>query len=192
MSDFIETETLEKCINYLQSFEQDAGKSESGTYIAMCRQGLQGMLDNIEKYSGGIQAATYIRDCFMANLRDLAHIAELDGSYHNAGRVGSLNDLCFAMVEEIAVLVRERYLREGCKGLSPNEKSLMDYFEGSGMWFMGDSTMVSDYYYVKLPVAVLDGMLHKLESSTESVQADESTGRFKESQSKPERKHSSV
>lgn len=176
MPEFVDTGTLVKCINYLQAFEQGGAASEFDS-VALCRQGLQGIFSNLGSYSNKIQSATFIHDCFRKNLSSLESLADADVSAEKTDTAASLNDLCFAMIEEMAVLMRERYLREGGKDLSVSEKAVTDYFESSGNWYIGDTTMVSEYYFVKLPVTVIDGMLHNFaDSSNQSVSSKDGVG----------------
>ncbi len=60
----------------------------------------------------------------------------------------------FAMVESLALVMRETALRTGTPPTQA-ETALLKYFEESGNWSPKDKTLVSDYYYREIPAALL-------------------------------------
>ncbi len=65
-----------------------------------------------------------------------------------------LHDWIFSTFEAAAVLTREVMLRNGEN--RPPQAEVIDYFVNSGHWLPGDSTLVAEYFYRKLP-ALLGG-----------------------------------
>ena len=61
----------------------------------------------------------------------------------------ALHDWIFNAFEAAAVLTREVMLRNG-ENL-PSQAGVINYFVSSGHWLPGDSTLVAEYFYHKLP-----------------------------------------
>ena len=60
-----------------------------------------------------------------------------------------LHDWIFNTFEAAAILTREVMLRNGEN--RPSQAGVIDYFVNSGHWLPGDSTLVAEYFYHKLP-----------------------------------------
>ena len=60
-----------------------------------------------------------------------------------------LHDWIFNAFEAAVILTREVMLRNGEN--RPSQAEVMDYFVNSGHWLPGDSTLVAEYFYRKLP-----------------------------------------
>ncbi len=65
------------------------------------------------------------------------------------------HDEAFALVESMVVIVREMHLRMGAGDVSDVHGDLMSFFEARCQWRADDDTLVSDYYYRRVPIAVL-------------------------------------
>lgn len=61
-----------------------------------------------------------------------------------------LHDRVFALLECMAVIAKERSLSKKQQAL-PAQAALMRYFESCGQWSRDDGTLVSDYYYSRIP-----------------------------------------
>ena len=61
----------------------------------------------------------------------------------------TLHDWIFNAFEAAAILAREVMLRNGEN--RPFQTEVLDYFVNSGHWLPGDSTLVAEYFYHKLP-----------------------------------------
>ena len=65
-----------------------------------------------------------------------------------------LHDRAFALLECMAVITKERSLNKRKTKILPAQAALMRYFESSGQWSRDDGTLVSDYYYTKIPASL--------------------------------------
>ncbi|MDL2313432.1 hypothetical protein LJC36_00455 [Desulfovibrio sp. OttesenSCG-928-C14] len=124
--------------------------------IKAVASGLTAILSAPDLYEVRFEACRAFASSFE---RNLARLRVLLASEDACAQEVELEDLCFLMVEELAVILREKYLRSGCAGQSPQEKKLAEYFETRGHWRYGDSTLVSSLYYLELPVAALARLL---------------------------------
>ena len=91
------------------------------------------------------ESAVAISVPFLTELR--AAMASLD-HFKTATR-HALHDWVFNTFEAAAVLMREVMLRNGEN--RPFQAEVVDYFTNSGHWLPGDSTLVAEYFYHKLP-----------------------------------------
>lgn len=69
----------------------------------------------------------------------------------------ALHDWVFSLFESLAILMREETLRN--QKVRPAQKKVMHYFMKSGHWLPGDSTLVAEYFYRKLPGLLEDSVL---------------------------------
>ncbi len=101
----------------------------------LCRNGLIELRTNIYEYDAHVQAAAFFRDELLMLLTGKAN-----------------DDVVFALIEDLAVIMREKALR--CPMATSGEKRIFEYFEQSGNWEIEDGTLVSMFYYVYIPAAV--------------------------------------
>lgn len=103
--------------------------------LELCREGLIELKTNADSYDRQIQIAAFFREELLTLL---------------AGDIS--DDVIFSLIEDLAVLMRERSLRR-CT-VTPCEKKIFEYFEQSGNWEIGDGTLVSMFYYVHVPASI--------------------------------------
>lgn len=130
----------------------------------LCCQGIKAIRDKLDSYTENIVTAGCFSQFFAENINCVASCLPELQVEDSRGHAARLDDIVFALTEEMAVLMREHCLRTGFAGLSNDERLLMDFFETSGHWFLGDGTMVSEYYYVTLPTRVISDMVRGLEN----------------------------
>lgn len=147
------SEALVQCINQLDVLLQDNNSREMDEGWPVLLRALKGISAKWDGYAGNITVAECFLGFFSENVRQLAIC--LDDKSGRGGILDCLCDVMFALTEDAAVLMREYALRTGYTGMNQDELDFMDYFDASGRWFLGDGTMVSEYYYVRVPVRVI-------------------------------------
>ena len=78
------------------------------------------------------------------------------------------HDRAFMLMEALALVMREAILREGTQQTRPVQEAILRYFEESGHW-QWDETLVADYYYIRIPIAVMHKLTSLLTSLGEGV-----------------------
>lgn len=68
-----------------------------------------------------------------------------------------LHDLAFELVECFAVIAKENSLNGSARDATAAQAEVMRYFEESGEWSPNDGTLVTQYYYLRIPDAKLSG-----------------------------------
>ena len=106
---------------------------------------LSAILSDMGERFGVYKSAARIGVPFLNELR--AAMASLDQL--RTAPMLALHDWAFNVFEAAAVLTREVMLRNG-ENL-PSQVGAINYFVNSGHWLPGDSTLVADYFYRKLP-----------------------------------------
>lgn len=102
---------------------------------------LSDMGERFDVYESAVKICTP----FLNELR--VAMASLD-QFEAASRL-ALHDWVFSAFEAAVVLTREVMLRTGES--RPSQAGAIDYFMNSGHWLPGDSTLVAEYFYHKLP-----------------------------------------
>lgn len=94
---------------------------------------------------------------FINELSGLVHTLKTARASHVKGFsfFGEVQHRAFALVEDMALFMREKKLRSGGRRQHPTEERIMAYFENSGNWPANNGEMVTDAYYSLIPVAVL-------------------------------------
>lgn len=145
---------LELCVKSLEEAVSKVKGSGHEKGLAICIDGLKSMLTCLHDYDNTIIKARLFCDSLCRNVRSLNETAADCHKYGWDGGVEGICDLTFQLVEDLAVLMREKSLRHGGAFSSPGEQQLMQYFETCGSWFWGDATLVTEYYYMHLPLSM--------------------------------------
>ena len=133
--------------NYFSSLASDSFDPE---LMQLCADGLREVAENYEEYSSVVSTASPF-------LRELSEKVKLIA--HDAKREAELqHDHAFSLMESMAVVLREVLLRKGASVLKPAHHKLLDFFEGSGHWKANEGSMVTDYYYNRIPITVLQDL----------------------------------
>ena len=136
------TQLGDSCRNAAKSC-MDMYQATQAEMFEVCARGLEAVCAHLDRYrSGVVMTADF--------LKELGETAK-----------GVCGETCsdvqaasFALVELMALVMRETSLRAGTVPTQA-EAALLRYFEESGNWDPHDSTLVSDYYYRKIPMALL-------------------------------------
>lgn len=163
MSAAITSATLGQCITYLEALLQDNSPSSSGIWQICCR-GLKVLMQNWDDYSQHCVSSKRFLQCFCTNIYRLIEHSLGEKNVTAEPSPSELDDTIFALVEEMAVLMREYLLRNGYESSSVTEQGIFEFFETSGYWFLGDGTLVSEYYYVVLPTRVMSDLVERAEN----------------------------
>lgn len=134
----------------------------------LCAAGLRCLADNAEQYDQLIVRPNAFAAHFAATVAMLAPTAALASSSATPAD-GQLDDATFMLVEDMAALFRERSLRAPEDAPRAAEQALLDHFERSGEWLPADGTIITDWYYVRLPALVLAQLLRRAEAATRAV-----------------------
>lgn len=143
------THNILNCINCLELLAQERPGTKDAEHIVLCAKGLRAYIQTGKPGKRHIITTQHIYKHFRRNLATLITRCK-EGLYD----VDEASEICFALLEEMAVLIREKQL---CSGgdITADERSIMDYFEQDGMWTLGDHTLISEYYFARLPLAAL-------------------------------------
>ena len=151
---------LEFCIRFMQQIADGSG-TEINRFHA-CSAGLRAILSCLDEYDNRVLATGIFYDSLICNIKELAEGISRYGENARPCAIEMAQDYAFLLVEDMALLVREKYLREGCDTQTSEERILIDYFETRGHWRFGDQTLVTEFYYIGLPIAVINSMVNSL------------------------------
>lgn len=127
-------EVIDVCCSGMESLSQE---SDSYHYsIAFCLD----IIPHFEKELTELSLALKVP----ANVADCLHIRCSDVQGH-----------AFALVEDMALFMREKKLRNGTATQSVQEERILSFFETSGYWKPDSGEIVTDTYYKLLPIAVM-------------------------------------
>ncbi len=144
---------LEQCKRQL---DRIAHTRETGANrFSICAQGLSAILTSLKDYDKNVVITHRFADSLAANAEAMVRELVFYEGELIIEPMGRLDELAFQMVEELAVIVREKTMRSGIEEYSAGERNVMDYFERRGFWFLGDETLVTEYYYTGLPIALI-------------------------------------
>ena len=128
--------------------------------LAVCHLGLDYIARNSEAFCEAISFCTIIMPHFEDELARLIRFLEPHADAAPADPesfFGDVQGCAFALVEDIALFMREKKLRTGCALQHPTEERILAYFEGCGKWRREYGELVTDLYYSQLPLAVQHG-----------------------------------
>lgn len=134
----------------------------------LCAAGLRCLAENAEQYDRLIVRPNAFAAHFAATVAMLAPTAAL-APPATAPAGGQIDDAAFMLVEDMAALFRERSLRAPEDAPRAAERALLDHFERCGEWLPADGTIITDWYYVRLPALVLAQLLRRAEAATRTA-----------------------
>ncbi len=148
-------------------FSRYAGETDD-MFILICARGLRA----IAEQSGAYEVSIQMTAKFMLHLQE--ELEKLRAYFSGTGKSGvmahaRMQEAAFCLVEDMALVMREKKLRTGCIANCADEEALLAFFEGSGYWRAADGSMVTGAYYVDLPVAVLHNLLRRTENVMQAV-----------------------
>ena len=134
------------CIEAADFLAEQAPHSVEPELARACSEVLFDMAERVSAYENTIQIADFFLKEFHTAISRLEKIK-------NATK-NALHDWTFELFETLAILAREDVLRN--HSARPAQAEAIRYFMESGHWMPDDPTLVSEYYYHKIP-ALLAG-----------------------------------
>lgn len=135
---------IKKAVETLSTRQPGDTHDNTAALTAQCKAGLQLLLRNPQSYDTHVTAPSPFTDHFLEALAQLPH-----------------PDAVFGLFEDLVIFMREKSLRCHGDNACPVETSLLSHFETLGEWHMGDGTLVSEWYWVRLPLAVIATIIGK-------------------------------
>lgn len=163
--------TLTECTIRLETLLHDETllATENHEMWKTCYQGLKLISQKHKDYERHIITAVCFAEFLTENIEHLLlSLQEVESGFNEAAFY-KINDAVFSLTEEVIILAREYSLRNGYANCSEDEKDLLAFFEKSGFWFLGDGTMVSEYYYVIIPTSVISDFVNCAEKKISAV-----------------------
>ncbi|CAK7010398.1 MAG: hypothetical protein DELT_02057 [Desulfovibrio sp.] len=130
--------------------------AETDELIGLCAEGLGFLCREASAYCGTTRYCKRFVPHFSEQLAALVHTLQSSGepSSQNFSHFGEVQQNSFALLEDIALFMREKTLRNGEKA-NETEERILSYFETCGNWLAPSGEMVTDTYYNLLPIAVM-------------------------------------
>ncbi|MDR2891549.1 MAG: hypothetical protein LBV80_00450 [Deltaproteobacteria bacterium] len=144
---------FERCQRQLDKLARN--RDTGANRFSVCARGLSEILTSLDDYDKNVVIAHKFADSLAANAEAITQEMIFHEGEPTDEAMGHLYELAFQMVEDLAVIVREKTMRSAVEVPSPGELDVMDYFERRGFWFLGDDTLVTEYYYTGLPIALI-------------------------------------
>lgn len=128
--------------------------------IEVCGAGLGFLAREGATYSGIVPFCATITPHFESELRVLVqNLKKTDTQQSDPSLFyGEIQASCFALLENLALFMREKKLRNGGSPQSTAEERVLAYFETCGNWRPDSGEVVTDTYYRLLPIAVLHSL----------------------------------
>lgn len=125
--------------------------------VDVCRQGIGFLSREASAYCGAVPFCSAIASHFESELTRLLQKLRPPA---NAGtdavlHYDDIQEHVFALVEDMALFMREKKLRDGASPQSQVEERLMAHFESCGKWKANSGEIVTETYYKLLPIAVM-------------------------------------
>lgn len=141
-----------------RSMHDSAHQSMDADLFELCALGLQEIAERFDEYRHYVAVSLPFAEHLVGAVQSVC----IELSCENTNRQES----AFALMEDMAVIFREVALRKGYENLSPPGQTILHYFESSGHWRANEGTLVADYYYTRIPVAVMQGFMEKVQEMT--------------------------
>lgn len=128
--------------------------------IHFCAQGLGFLATETDTYC---KLISYSKKCiphFIEELTSLVRLLESSPAPlpEEFSLFGEVQEKAFALVEDMALFVREKVLRSGAVVEHAFEEKLLSHFESSGNWVPANGEEITDTYYTRLPISVMNSM----------------------------------
>ncbi len=134
------------CVDAADFLAEHAQQSVEPELTRACSDVLFDVAEHLGTYESTIQIAKiFLKEFHSA----IARLEQIKKATRNV-----LHDWTFELFESLAILSREDFLRNN--SARPAQTGAMRYFMKSGHWLPDDPTLVSEYYYRKLPASFSD------------------------------------
>lgn len=142
------------CRQVALRLETLAAEAEDSELAHICVQGLLEIADRYAKYKNSTVTGRRFMEELDESVRSILKEKDLAAK--------EMHSIAFQMIEAIAVVIREASLRESTQQPHAVQEAVMRYFEESGHWHPGDGSLVSDYYYNRIPIGVMHSLINFL------------------------------
>jgi|GEM_PF-968675 len=116
--------------------------------MLLCAQGLHEMGENLHLYTSGLHVSAPFFEELCETVLSVCQDSDIP--------VIAMHDKAFGLMECLAIIARESTLRQKRETALPAQTNVMRYFEGCGHWTPGDGTLVTEFYYSRIPKAAAD------------------------------------
>lgn len=137
-----------------------SGLGNTDEIITICAESLGFFAREADAYCKAICYSKRFLPHFIEQLTGLVRFLESPATADTEGfsLFGEVQARAFSLVEDMALFTREKVLQNGAVAEHPFEKKLLSYFESCGNWAAGSNEEVTDTYYNRLPISVMQRM----------------------------------
>ena len=134
-----------------------SGLRSTDELIDVCCTGLGLLAREGHAYRGAVPFCAAIAPHFENELMGLVRALKSKGQHDGDAFFlsGDVQGRAFALVEDLALFMREKKLRDGGGPQSVAEERVLAFFESCGNWLADSGEVVTDTYYKLLPIAVM-------------------------------------
>lgn len=149
--------TVKPLLAEVQDLLERSGLRPMDELIDVCCSGLGFFAWEGGSYNGVVPFCSGIAPHFENELMGLARILKTaEEAVTTPGRLyDEAQARAFALVEDRALFMREKKLRDGAGPQSAAEERLLSFFETCGNWQADSGEIVTETYYKLLPIAVM-------------------------------------
>lgn len=129
----------------LADFFRAQSERQQSPLCSVCATGLDELAAHCAKYhENSVVAAPFLEETRMTAML-------LSGSFGQVAH--DAQAVAFGTLESLATVMREVSLR--CQEeMTDAQQATLEFFEMSGLWEQNDGTLVTDYYYNRIPRAI--------------------------------------
>lgn len=121
-----------------QEFPDQSFAAPAPNYAQLCHHFLTTLQEQREQYQKAVSTCTPFATEFCSLLQE-----------------NCTEENIFSLFECLTIFSRERVLRQPLTAEFPAEKALFTQFTQSGEWSFGDGTLVTDWFYVRIPLLLM-------------------------------------
>ena len=149
--------TVKPLLAEAQDLLDRSGLRSLDEVIDVCCSGLGFLAREGDSYCGSLPFCQGITPHFEKELMELVRTLKVpaDTVACLQIRCGDVQGQAFALLEDMALFMREKKLRNGAVTQSAQEERVLSFFESSGHWKPDSGEVVTDTYYKLLPIAVI-------------------------------------
>ena len=156
------TPEIELCAGLLEGAPQEAGFS----MFALCAKALRILSNHADEYDQDVKESRMLFKHFKRGLQELAALSA-NSKFNSDKSLRQAKEKTFALIEELAVFMREKNLRASSQSGKCVCRELLDYFESSGHRRPDDGTIVAQFYFVILPLAITNKLINQMSCATQ-------------------------
>ena len=149
--------TVKPLLAEAEALLDQSGMRTMDELIDVCCSGLGFLARDGHIYSGIVPFCAAIAPHFENELMGLVRTLKNPGDLRSDPYLlfGEVQARAFALVEDLALFMREKKLRDGGGSQTGTEERILSYFESCGNWLADSGEVVTDTYYKLLPIAVM-------------------------------------